>query len=342
MVDKITPADPRIERKTVTVRGRTYGYLLFNPSGPAQPTDTILLLHGFPDISLTWRYQVPALLALNLRVVVPDNLGYGRTDAPHDTAHYTLKSLSADMVELAASVVGKDVPFLLGGHDWGAGLVWRMALWYPQLVRAVFGVCVPYLPPPESRQSLEDVVRAGGLPNFRYQLQLIGPDFEREIQGPEKIRQFLSTIYGKWPKDGKPGFTVDHGAHFDRLPHASPPPLLTEEELAYYVEEFARHGMHGPTNWYRTGRLNVEDEGELLARGPEALRLRMPVLFIAASKDSALPPVMSVAMDQWVDNLTRAEVDAAHWVMWEKPEEFNGHLTAWLEKSVLDGEKASL
>ena len=339
MVDKIAPNDPRMERKTVSVRGRTYSYLLFNPSGPA--ADTIVLLHGFPDISLAWRYQVPVLLALNLRVVVPDNLGYGHTDAPHDVSHYATKALADDMVELAASVVGSGVPFLVGGHDWGSGLAGRVALWHPQLVKALFLVCVPYMPPREGGATLEDIVRAGALPNFQYQLQFIGPDVEREIQGKVKIRQFLSSIYGGWSEEGKRGFSVEHGVLFDRLEGMSPPELLSAEELDYYVDEFARNGMRGPLNWYRTGKLNVADEAPLLEK-PEALRLKMPVLFVAASRDAAVPPAMSAGMDQWVENLTRAEVDASHWVLWEKPEDFNGHLKTWLEKSVLGKEKASL
>ncbi|KAL2107142.1 hypothetical protein VUR80DRAFT_5643 [Thermomyces stellatus] len=343
MVDSITPNDPRIVRKTATnIRGKTYGYLFFTPSGPAAPADTIILLHGFPDLSLGWRDQVPALLALNLRVVVPDNLGYGRTDAPPEVEHYTAKNLAADMVELAATVIGKDVPFIVGGHDWGAALAWRVALWYPKLVKAVFGVCVPYMPPRESGQTVEDIVRAGGLPNFRYQLQFIGPDVERKIQGKEKLRQFLSGVYGGRAKGGKRAFSTEHGVIFDQLGPMDMPPNFTEELLVYYVDEFARHGLRGPLNWYRTYRPNAEDEAELVKQGPDRLRLKMPALFVAASRDAAVPPSISKGMDQWVENLTRAEVNASHWVLWEKPEEFNSHLEAWLKKSVLGGQKASL
>lgn len=340
MTDKIRPNDPRLQRKTADVRGKTYSYLDFTPA--TTPTDTVLLLHGFPDLSLGWRNQIPALLALNLRVVVPDNLGYGRTDAPRDVAQYSLKSLADDMAELAAAAIGRDVPFILGGHDWGAGLAWRLALWHPRIVKAIFGVCVPYTPPRGDTPALEDVIRAGALPNFNYQLQLIGPDVEREIQGKEKIREFLSAVYAGWNEDGKHGFSVKKGVLFDRLPGMKLPRDVEEEEMEYYAEEFARNGMNGPLNWYRASRINKEAEAELLGRGPEALRIKVPTLFVAATKDLALPPAMAAGMDKWVDNLTKVEVNATHWLLWEAPEEFNGHLKAWLEKSVLDGAKASL
>lgn len=36
-------------------------------------------LHGFPDLSMGWRYQIPMLADMGLRVIAPDCLGYGRT-----------------------------------------------------------------------------------------------------------------------------------------------------------------------------------------------------------------------------------------------------------------------
>ena len=42
-------------------------------------TATLFQIHGFPDISMGWRYQIPMLLSLGLRVVAPDCMGYGRT-----------------------------------------------------------------------------------------------------------------------------------------------------------------------------------------------------------------------------------------------------------------------
>ena len=42
----------------------------------------IVLLHGFPGLAYTWRYQIPALVAAGYRVVVPDLRGYGLSDMP--------------------------------------------------------------------------------------------------------------------------------------------------------------------------------------------------------------------------------------------------------------------
>lgn len=40
---------------------------------------TVFLIHGWPDLSYGWRYQIPFLIQQNMQVVVPDMMGYGRT-----------------------------------------------------------------------------------------------------------------------------------------------------------------------------------------------------------------------------------------------------------------------
>ncbi len=46
-------------------------------SGEARPC--VLLLHGFPELALSWRYVMPTLAAAGYYVVAPDQRGYGRT-----------------------------------------------------------------------------------------------------------------------------------------------------------------------------------------------------------------------------------------------------------------------
>jgi soluble epoxide hydrolase / lipid-phosphate phosphatase len=77
-------------------------------------------IHGWPDISAGWRYQIPALVSLGCRVVVPDMMGYGSTDAPRvppNSIHlYGFKRASDDIAELARQLGAKTI--VLGGHDW--------------------------------------------------------------------------------------------------------------------------------------------------------------------------------------------------------------------------------
>ena len=42
----------------------------------------VLLCHGWPELSYSWRHQIPAIAAAGYRVVAPDMRGYGGTSAP--------------------------------------------------------------------------------------------------------------------------------------------------------------------------------------------------------------------------------------------------------------------
>jgi soluble epoxide hydrolase/lipid-phosphate phosphatase len=323
MVDKVSPNDSRIQYKTASLNGVTYSYILAEPSG--QPKSTVVLIHGWPDLSLGWRYQIPLLTSMGFRVLAPDMMGYGGTDAPGPLNFYTYKRAADDIAELARQIGAPSI--ILGGHDWGGAIVYRIALWYPKLVSAVFSVCTPYHPP---RPQFVDATKA---PNFKYQLQLRGPDVEANIVGEEKLRQFLNALYGGRTPNGETGFSTSQGCDFEVLPRIGPTKLLSEEEVDFYVKRYAIHGMRGPLNWYRTQELNFEDEKEM-AKNVEGFKFMIPFLFIAGTRDAALPPAISQGMDKWFDSLTRREVNTSHWALWEKPEEVNEHIREFLSDKI--------
>ena len=49
---------------------------------PGDPV--VVLVHGFPESSHSWRHQVDPLVAAGYRVLVPDQRGYGASSAPLD------------------------------------------------------------------------------------------------------------------------------------------------------------------------------------------------------------------------------------------------------------------
>jgi len=294
-------------------------------------------VHGWPDLSFGWRYQVPFLLSLGLRVIVPDMLGYGRTDAPEAVAEYSMKKIAGDLAALVAHVVGPGERIILGGHDWGGVVVWKMAMWRPELVRAVFSVCTPYGPPRAEYVDLETMVRI--LPNFKYQLQLAGPDVEAAVVGTKRLRQFLNAMYGGRAPNGEAGFTTE-GVRLDILDDIEQSPLLSAEEVDFYTDEYTRHGMHGPLNWYRALGINYEEEKVLLEEKPPRTRITAPSLIITASRDTALPPSMTANMGQHFDSLRRREVDAGHWALWQAAADVNKHIGEFLS-GVLGAEYTS-
>ena len=43
--------------------------------GPA-----VIMVHGFPELAFSWRFQIPALAEAGFRAIAPDMRGYGATD----------------------------------------------------------------------------------------------------------------------------------------------------------------------------------------------------------------------------------------------------------------------
>ena len=80
----------------------------------------------------------------------------------------------------------------------------------------------------------------------------------------------------------------------------------------------------------------------LTAASLDKTNIDIPVLFIAASKDMALPPAMSAGMDKFIPHLTRMEVNASHWAPVEKGEEVNIIVKAWLGAALRSEPKSNL
>ncbi len=75
-------------------------------------------------------------------------------------------------------------------------------------------------------------------------------------------------------------------------------------------------------------------------RRQDRKKLELPLLFIQATKDHALPPSMSQGMEEYCTDMTRRSVATSHWALWEAPEEVNGFIMEFL--TTLDSLKSSL
>ncbi|CAO2651630.1 Nn.00g042000.m01.CDS01 [Neocucurbitaria sp. VM-36] len=335
-------SDSRIEHRTAELNGYTYHYLYAVPKS-GQYTQTVFLIHGWPDLSMGWRYQIPLLVDMGFRVLAPDMMGYGGTDAPkvppNSISLYGLKRASDDIAALAKEVGASRI--ILGGHDCisirGGFVVWRAAQWYPNLVSHVFSVCTPYSAPRKEYFSTEDLVK-GPLPQFAYQLHLASGEVEKSVKDEQSIRQFLQGMYGGRGPNGELVFNPEKGVLAENLPKVGESALLNGKVLDYYVKEYSKHGIHSTLNWYRQRRTNWEEDQALL----DKIVIQQPVLFIQATYDSVLKPEMSKSMDTLIPNLTRGEVAASHWALTQKPEEVNEIVRQWLESQGFGSSKGSL
>ncbi|KFY53467.1 hypothetical protein V496_07566, partial [Pseudogymnoascus sp. VKM F-4515 (FW-2607)] len=273
---------------------------------------------------------IPTLLSLGLRVLLPALPGYHPSDAPTDLAPYTLRSISRDLAALAAHLgCGEGGVYVLA-HDWGGSLAWRLALWEPQLVKGLVVVCTPFdAPKPKGPfVPVEDLV-AGPLPQFAYQITLASGEVERRVRSMEEVRGFLNAVYGGRSQEGKFGFDATGGVDWGLILSGglAKTTLLSEAELEYYARTFAAGGgMRGALNWYRTRKLNWEDDKEIKWDG----KVKVPTLFLQASRDMALPVWMSERMGRHFEDLKMVQVDGTHWLLVQKAEECNKHIGEFL------------
>src|SRR3954452_1515195 len=92
----------------------------------------VLLLHGFPQTSLSWSAVTPLLAEAGLRTHAPGQLGYSPGARPGEVdtcAMPAVVQVTAPRTP-ALDVPGADVV----GHDWGANVAWGLAGWLPDRV----------------------------------------------------------------------------------------------------------------------------------------------------------------------------------------------------------------
>ena len=104
----------------------------------------VLLIHGFPELGISWRAQIQALAQAGHHAVAPDMRGYGGTDKPTRREDHTILHLVGDMVDLVRALGYSDCAVV--GHDWGAPVAWHCALTRPDMFKAVAGLSVPFQP----------------------------------------------------------------------------------------------------------------------------------------------------------------------------------------------------
>ena len=102
----------------------------------------VVLLHGFPESSRSWKRQLPLLAQAGFRAVAPDLRGYARSPKPEGVDAYVMTEVVADVVELIESLSA--TPVVVVGHDWGAVVAWNLAMMRPDLVHRLVILNVPH------------------------------------------------------------------------------------------------------------------------------------------------------------------------------------------------------
>jgi pimeloyl-ACP methyl ester carboxylesterase len=290
--------------------------------GEGQP---VILLHGFPELAFSWRHQIPALAAAGYRAIAPDQRGYGKTTVPPQVSDYRIEELIADTNGLLDALGLQSAVFV--GHDWGAILLWQMAMLAPERIDKLIILNIPHYPrPPEDPIS---IWRRRFGKDF-YIVNFQDSDEADRAFAEDTAHFFDVTIRRK---------QISRGI-FDRLPAEkrivsllralgketqSGEPLLTASERDYYASAFSTSGFTGPINWYR----NWKHNWEILDGVNETINI--PTLFIGAVDDVIIAPQHIEAMRPLVTDLEIHMLEnCGHWSQQEKPDEVNRLILEWL------------
>jgi soluble epoxide hydrolase / lipid-phosphate phosphatase len=288
---------------------------------------TVLLLHGFPELAYSWRRQIAPITEAGFRVVVPNQRGFGDSDAPADAQTYSVKNLVADLTGLLDALDIGQAIFV--GHDWGSMPAWYAGVYAPDRVTAMASLCTPYFTPGEV-----DLIRAydelRGPNHYMATFQepglgeaLLERDVEATFRALIRSRGYTMDQFEAAPPEVR---EVPAGV-FVGDPQLFGDELLTDDELAVYVDTYRRTGFTGGLNWYRALHRDWEE-----ALGHEFV-IDKPALMISAADDWFFPRGATDGMEQLLPQLEKHVIpDAGHWLQQEKPDAVNALLVPWLER----------
>lgn len=277
----------------------------------------IILCHGFPEHAFSWRHQIAALAATGYHVIVPNQRGYGNSSRPTEVTEYDIEHLTGDLIALLDHYGYEDASFV--GHDWGANVVWSLALLHPERVNKIINLALPYQ-------------ERGEQPWIEFMETIFGGDFyfvhfNRQPGVADAIMnknafQFLRNIFRK----NVPPTPPEPGMLMINLARAEKPlgePLMDDNELSVFVSAFESSGFTGSINWYR----NLDRNWHLLADVNPIIR--QPTLMIYGEQDM-IPK--SENLKNIVPNLDIVSLDCGHWIQQEKPEETTQAILKWLKQ----------
>lgn len=288
--------------------------------GPA-----VLLLHGFPELAFSWRHQLPALAEAGFRVIAPDQRGYGKTSVPPRVSDYRIEALIADVHGLLDALQLERAVFV--GHDWGAILLWQMAMLAPERIEKLIILNIPHYPrspvdPIEIwRRRFGDDFYIVNFQDSNEADRVFAQDTAHFFDVTMRRKQLSRELFDKLPAERKVVSLLNALAREKQ----GGEPLLSGEERDYYASAFAASGFTGAINWYR----NWTHNWEILNGIDETIDI--PTLFVGAVNDLIIAPEHIEGMKQLVRNLDIHMLeDCGHWSQQERPDDVNRLMIEWL------------
>jgi pimeloyl-ACP methyl ester carboxylesterase len=130
MMTPVGSAEATVVRTVVSVEHDTLGVLTFDAraAGDRSAVDDgrlVVLLHGFPETSLSWEPVMLELAEAGYFAVAFDQRGYSAGARPSAVADYSIDELVDDVFGMVDAFDAET--FHVVGHDWGAAVAWAVA-----------------------------------------------------------------------------------------------------------------------------------------------------------------------------------------------------------------------
>jgi len=255
----------------------------------------VILLHGFPESHRTWRALAP-LLSDEVRLVMPDQRGFGDSDRPQEVEAYATETLLADLFALA-DALGME-RFALVGHDWGGAIAWAAAIKGDPRIERLAIVNSPH-PLIFQKSLIEDEAQRAA---SQYIRAFRDPHFENFVDGIG-FKAFFDKSFAK---------------HVDLA-------TIPDEERAIYIDQWSRPGaLTAMLNWYRASKMMVPQPGITVDIPDLVLRafpkIKIPVRVIWGLDDKALLPIQLEGIGEIGDNVEVFPLKGVgHFAPWQAP-----------------------
>lgn len=182
-----------------------HGRMHYVDVGPrdAQP---VVLVHGNPTWGFVYRKFIGALVRAGHRVIVPDHLGFGRSDKPNDPRVHRARAHAERLNALLESLGLQQVSVVV--HDWGGPMALYWATRHAERVRnlVVFNTVVRR---PETRVALP-------LPLRVFRMRGLGELLVKRLHGIVRAFLFRAGVRTALEAEVQRGYLAAHPSTADR------------------------------------------------------------------------------------------------------------------------------
>ncbi|KAI0337357.1 alpha/beta-hydrolase [Trametopsis cervina] len=338
LVQAVSVKDPRnvvLSSATCKVPNRAAGvtqdiqikYVDINPGAKR----TLLMVHGWPGLWHVWKGQIEAFKD-DYHIIAVNQRGFGGSEHPGDLeTSSTFGDLVGDLTCVLEHAQVSHAACL--GHDWGTQTCYEAARMRPDVFEAVIGTAIPYIPYSGPFVPIANMVAM--LPTIAYNVFFQDKTLEaaQELNGDIRrtLRGIMRTVESPPPSEFLKQ-TDSFMRGWDSVEDIPPIPFLTTEEEEYWVEQFESHKFDHTLGFYTHG---TRHGSWTFAQAQENHTIPQPVLAILPTNDPVCNWVEAAVLMKSADHvprLTMKTVDAAHWIIIEKPTEVNAIMKEWLDE----------